>query len=365
MKKIVTIAGTRPEWTKLSALIPLLDKEFDHILVHTGQHYSYNMDKIFFEELKLREPNYCLEVGSGTQAEQVGKGMIEFEKILVNEKPDLVIVFADTNAPLTGALVASKLHIPVCHIEAGCRSFNRRMPEEINRIVADHCSEMFFPPDKAAYKNLRKEGIPKEKIFLKGRTIYDACLRIKKLALKTNILEKLNLEKEKYAAVTIHRAENTNNIEVLKGLVNSLNEISELIKIVFPIHPRTKKVLEENNIKLNDKILITEPLGYLEFTNLLINSKFTMSDSGSIQEEGVIYNVPCLILRNETEWTEFVDAGKNILLTTNPEKIISITKDLLNNEEKLKQMREIKIKHKKNVCKKIVWILKNEFEKGL
>ena len=365
MRKVVTIAGTRPEWTKLSALIPVLDKEFNHILVHTRQHYSYNMDKIFFEELKLREPNYCLEVGSGTHAEQVGKGLIEFEKILIKEKPDLVIVFADTNSPLIGSLAASKLNIPVCHIEAGCRSFNRKMPEEINRIVADHCSEIFFPPDKVSYKNLRKEGIPKEKILFTGRTIIDACLRIKELSLKTNILEKLGLEKEDYISLTIHRAENTNDIERLKGIIKAINEISELIKIVFPIHPRTKKILEENNIKLSDKILVTEPLGYLEFTNLLINSKFAMSDSGSIQEEGVIYNVPCLVLRNETEWTEFVDAGKNILLTTDYEKIVSITKDLIYNEEKLKQMREIKIKHKKNVCRKIVDALKNELEKTL
>jgi UDP-N-acetylglucosamine 2-epimerase (non-hydrolysing) len=236
------------------------------------------------------------------------------------------------------------------------------MPEEINRIVADHCSNIFFPPDKVSYKNLRKEGISKEKIFLKGRTIYDACLRIKKLALKTNILEKLNLEKGNFVPITIHRAENTNDLERLRGIIKAVNEISELIKVVFPIHPRTKKIIDENNIELSKKILITEPLGYLEFTNLLINSKFTMSDSGSIQEEGVIYNVPCLILRNETEWTEFVDAGKNILLTTNPEKIVSITKDLINNEGKLQQMREIKIKHKKNVCKKIVDVLKNELK---
>ena len=363
MKKVVTICGTRPEWTKLSALIPMLDSEFNHILVHTGQHYSYNMDKIFFEELQLRHPNYCLEVGSGTQAEQVGKGLIEFEKVLLKEKPDLVIVFADTNSPLIGALAASKLNIPVAHIEAGCRSFNRKMPEEINRVVADHCSELFFPPDKAAYKNLRKEGISKEKIFLKGRTIYDACIRIKKLALKTNILEKLKLEKGYFVTLTIHRAENTNDIERLKGIIKAVNEISELVKIVFPIHPRTKKILEDNNIKLNEKILVTEPLGYLEFTNLLINSKFAMSDSGSIQEEGVIYDVPCLILRNETEWTEFVDAGKNILLSTEPEKIVCLTLDLLKDNGTIEKMKNIKIKHKKNVCKKIVEVLKNELEK--
>ena len=362
MKKVVTIAGTRPEWTKLSALIPILDKEFNHIIVHTGQHYSYNMDKIFFEELKLREPNYCLEVGSGTQAEQVGNGMIEFEKVLEKEKPDLVIVFADTNAPITVAIVAAKMHIPVTHIEAGCRSFNRIMPEEINRIVADHCSDLLFPPDKVAYKNLVKEGIPKNKIFLTGRTIYDVCIRTKKLALNSNILEKLKLQKENYILLTIHRAENTNNLEVLRGLITAINSVSAQIKIVFPIHPRTKKLLDENNIKLNENVLAIEPLGYLDFTNLLINSKYVMSDSGSIQEEAVIYDVPCVILRNETEWVEFVEKGKNILASTDQDKIITISNELLNNQNKINDMKNIKINQKKNVCKKIVEILKNELE---
>ncbi len=363
MKKVVTICGTRPEWTKLSALIPMLDKDFVHILVHTGQHYSYNMDKIFFEELQLRQPNYTLEVGSGTQAEQVGKGMIEFEKILLKEKPDIVITFADTNAPITGALVASKLHIPVVHIEAGARSFNRIMPEEINRIVTDHCSDLLFPADKAAYKNLVKENIPKNKIFSVGRTVYEACLRTKKLALKLNLLEKYNLEKENYVLLTMHRAENTNNVERLKGLIHAINEISSLIKIIYPMHPRTKKILEENNLKLSDKIQIIDPQGYLEFTNLLTNAKFVMSDSGTVQEEAVIYNVPCVILRNETEWTEFVEKGKNILATTDPEKIIPIAKELLTNPSKIPELKAVKIRQKKNTCKKIIEIIKNELVK--
>ncbi|MEK6937242.1 MAG: UDP-N-acetylglucosamine 2-epimerase (non-hydrolyzing) [Nanoarchaeota archaeon] len=363
MKKVITICGTRPEWTKLSALIPMLDKEFNHILVHTGQHYSYNMDKIFFEQLEIRPPNYTLEVGSGTQAEQVGKGIIEFEKVLIKEKPDIVITFADTNAPITGALTASKLHIPVVHIEAGARSFNRIMPEEINRILTDHCSDLLFPADKTAYKNLVKENIPKNKIFLVGRTVYEACLRSRKLALKLNLLEKYNLEKENYVLLTMHRSENTNNLERLKGLVHSINEISNSIKIIYPMHPRTKRILEENNLKLNDKVLVIEPQGYLEFTNLLINSKFVMSDSGTVQEEAVIYNVPCVILRNETEWIEFVEKGKNILATTDPDKIIPIAKELLNNPEKIQQLKLIKIKQKKNTCKKIIEIMKNELVK--
>ncbi len=363
MKKVVTVCGTRPEWTKLSALIPMLDKEFNHILVHTGQHYSYNMDKIFFEELQLRQPNYTLEVGSGTQAEQVGKGMIEFEKILLKEKPDVVITFADTNAPITGSLVASKLHIPVVHIEAGARSFNRIMPEEINRIVTDHCSDLLFPADKSAYKNLVKENIPKNKIFLVGRTVYEACLRTKKLALKLNLPEKYNLQKENYVLLTMHRAENTNDLERLKGLIYAINEISNLVKIVYPMHPRTKRIIGENNLKINDNVIIIEPQGYLEFTSLLINSKFVMSDSGTVQEEAVIYNIPCVILRNETEWTEFVEKGKNILATTDPNKIILIAKELLINPNKISELKSIKINQKKNTCKKIIEIIKNELIK--
>src|SRR3989338_8088804 len=347
MKKVVTVCGTRPEWTKLSALIPMLDKEFNHILVHTGQHYSYNMDKIFFEELQLRQPNYTLEVGSVTQAEQVGKGMIEFEKILLKEKPDVVITFADTNAPITGSLVASKLHIHVVHIEAGARSFNRIMPEEINRIVTDHCSDLLFPADKSAYKNLVKENIPKKK----------------KLALKLNLPEKYNLQKENYVLLTMHRAENTNDLERLKGLIYAINEISNLVKIVYPMHPRTKRIIGENNLKINDNVIIIEPQGYLEFTSLLINSKFVMSDSGTVQEEAVIYNIPCVILRNETEWTEFVEKGKNILATTDPNKIIPIAKELLINPNKISELKSIKINQKKNTCKKIIEIIKNELIK--
>jgi len=360
MKKVVTICGTRPEWTKLSALIPMLDSEFNHILVHTGQHYSYNMDKIFFEELQLRPPNYCLEVGSGTQAEQVGKGMIEFEKILIKEKPDIVITFADTNAPITGALTAAKLHIPIVHIEAGARSFNRIMPEEINRILTDHCSDLLFPADEAARKNLINENIPENKIFLVGRTVYEACLRTRELAKHYNTIKKYFLEKENYALLTLHRSENTNDLDILRGLINAINDISNYIKIVFPIHPRTEKILRENKIELSKKIQVIEPQGYIDFTNLLINSNFAMSDSGTIQEEAVIYNVPCVILRNETEWTEFVEKGKNILATTNPEKIISVVKELLSNPEKIKQIKSIVIKQEENTCRKIIEIIKNE-----
>lgn len=356
----MTIIGTRPEITKLSALIPDLDQEFEHILVHTGQHYSYNMDKVFFEELQLRLPDYNLEIGSGSHGEQVGKGLIEFEKLLLKERPDLVLVYGDTNSTLMGALAASKLNIPVAHLEAGCRSFNRQMPEEVNRVVADACSSFLFPHDRVSYNNLKREGIQDERIFFLGRPIYEACLRTKVLAEMTGFYQKLNLEQRKYTIVTLHRAENTNNVERLRGIIKALNLIADDLAIVFPIHPRTKKILEENSIILSPKIQQLEPLGYLEFTNLLLNAKFVMTDSGGIQEETVIYNIPCLILREETEWSEFVDAGKNMLLTTSPEKILATTRNLLENPGQLQKMKDIHVEFEKDVNKKIIEVLKSK-----
>jgi UDP-N-acetylglucosamine 2-epimerase len=353
--KIITIIGTRPEIIKLSPLMPIFDKEFNHKIVHTGQHYSYCMDKIFFEELKLRKCDYTFNIISNTPASQTGDMMRNIEEVLLKEKPELVVVQGDTNSTLAGALTASKLQIKIAHIEAGCRSFDRRMPEEINRILIDHCSDYLFTPDLTAFNNLIREGINKDNIHMVGNTSTDACLRVKDLLNWKELDE--SLEKRNYILVTIHRQENTSP-DNLKKIINSLNIISKNIKIIFPVHLRTRKVLDENNIKIDENLILTDPLGYKDFIGLLANSKFIMTDSGGIQEEAAVLNVPCLILRDNTEWEYLVKIGKNVLLGTNEEKIIEHVNYFLNNENELENMRNMKVKIKTGVSKEILSIIK-------
>lgn len=360
--KIITILGTRPEIIKLSPIIPLLDIEFEHIIVHTGQHYSYQMDKIFFEELELRNCEYILNVGSGTHAQQTAEMMFKIEEVLIKEKPDIIVVQGDTNSTLAGALTASKMNIPVAHIEAGCRSFDKRMPEEINRIIVDHCSNLLFAPDYQAFKNLINEGIDENQIYIVGNTSIDACVRIMEI-FSDEILLKLDLENNQFVLLTIHRQENTEH-EKLKEILNAVNEISEKMKIVFPIHHRTKKVIDNFTIKLSENIILTPPLGYKDFIGLLSNSKFVITDSGGIQEESAVLNIPCLVLRDNTEWSYLVDIGKNMLIGTNYEKILEKLEQILNDEKILKKMKNIKAPIKGGASKKIINIIK-EFNKKL
>ena len=354
--KIATALGTRPEIIKLSPLIPLLDRESDHVLIHTGQHYSYSMDKIFFEDLNLRDCDYTLNVGSGFHGEQTGKMIMGIEDVLIKEEPDVVIVQGDTNSTLAGAIAASKLQIKVAHVEAGCRSFDRRMPEEINRTLVDHVSDILFAPDENAYKNLTAEGIPDSLIHLVGNTSVDACLRAMNLFNQSK-LEDFALEKDNYVLLTIHRQENT-AYNKLKEILGAINVISERIKVVFPVHLRTRKVIVENNIKLSDNVIVTGPMGYKDFMGLLSNSKFVLTDSGGIQEESAILNVPCLVLRENTEWKIFMDIGKNMLVGVDGSHIKRSVNELLSNEEKLEHMQQIETPIKQGVSEKIVSILK-------
>lgn len=355
--KVLTVLGTRPEIIKLSPLIPLLDKEFDNVLVHTGQHYSFEMDNIFFKELDLRPPNYNLNIGSLSAAKQISSIWVGLEGIIIKEKPSLIIVFGDTNSTIGGALAASKLHIPLMHIEAGCRSFNKDMPEEINRIVTDHISDYLLAPDEDALKNLLKEGISREKIEVIGSILSDACFRGKELSKKSEILDNLGLNV--YVLATIHRAENTDNAERLKEILDALNKVAEIRDVVLSCHPRTKGIIEKNNIPIGRRIKIINSVGYIDFIKLLSNCKFVMTDSGGVQEEAAILDVPCLILREETEWVRYVKIGKNILTGIKKDKIFEIASSLLNNEDKLKKMRDIKIEIKQGVSKKIIEIIKD------
>ncbi len=332
MKTILTVLGTRPEIIKFSPLLPLLDKKCRHILVHTGQHYDENMDRIFFRELQLKSPHYFLNVGSASQGIQTAKMLEKLEPIMQKSKTDLVMVLGDTNSTLAGALAAAKLNIPVAHVEAGCRSFNRFMPEEKNRILVDHISEFLFAPDQQAVQHLKKEGIHSKKVYLVGNTGLDATRRTMKLA-RASRLKHFNVRPESYVLATLHRAENTDDMKRFSQLIQAINQISKKIPVLFPIHPRTVAILKHHKITLASTIHQLPPLGNLDFIALLQNAIFVMSDSGGIQEEAAVVNRPCLILREETEWTRLVKAGKNFLVGTAPKNIVGKAEQLLHSTD--------------------------------
>ncbi len=366
--KIGIILGTRPEIIKLSPIIRELERlndssncsgkihntcksneynnnnHTDYFIIHTNQHYSENMDKIFFRDLNLPSPNYNLNVGSGTHGEQTAKMLEGIEKILIDEKPDIVIIQGDTNTVLAGVLASSKLKIKVAHVEAGLRSYDKNMPEEINRVIADHISDYLFAPTEIAKENLLKEGIAEEKIFVVGNTIVDATLQNIEIANNRedikNFIKSLSNEKD-YFLLTLHRAENTDNEYRLRNIFEGILKIVKYyrdIKIIFPIHPRTKNKLKKYNIfdeiNHNKNIKIIEPVGYLEFLMLEKNAKLILTDSGGVQEEACILKVPCITLRDNTERPETVNIGSNILVGDNKEKLIKAVDIMLKKDRK-------------------------------
>lgn len=321
--RVVTIVGTRPEIIKCSPLIPLLDDVTDQTLIHTGQHYDDNMDRQFFRDLELRDPDHNLAVGSGNQATQLAEMMRRLEPVLLAIQPDWVIVQGDTNSTLAGGLTAAKLGIPVAHIEAGCRSFNRSMPEEINRIVVDHLATICFAPDQTSLTHLASEGIDRSRVDLTGSTGIDACLRMARLIQADSPPSNLT---GRYLLATIHRAENTEP-ERLAELVGALDELAETLPVVFPVHPRTAAVLKHlpqpNNVQLID------PVGYRTMISLLGNCLALLTDSGGLQEEAAVLGVPTFILRRETEWMEFVEAGHHRLAGTQRSTIVNLVRSTL------------------------------------
>ena len=335
------IFGTRPEIIKLAPVIRAFEKRgVKPLLIHTGQHYDYEMSKVFLEELELRRINYHLEVGSGTQAYQTGIAMIKIEEVLMKEEPDVALVQGDTNTVLAGALASVKLKIPVAHVEAGLRSFDRTMPEEINRILADHASEVLFAPTEEARKNLEREGII-EGVYVVGNTIVDAVFQNSEIAeRKSKILEKFGLKSKEYAVLTAHRAENTDSEENLKKLVEIIESLP--ITVIYPVHPRTEKRLKSLNLwsRLEKRahVILTKPLGYLDFLKLQKNAKFVLTDSGGIQEESIILNVPCLTLRYNTERPETIKAGGNVLVGLEKERVLYYVDRLLNDKQFYEQM---------------------------
>jgi UDP-N-acetylglucosamine 2-epimerase (non-hydrolysing) len=315
----------------MSPIIRECEKGYDFFIIHSGQHYSYNMDDIFFEQLELTRPKINLQVGSGTHGEQTGKMLIKIENVLKEEKPDLVLVQGDTNTALAGALAASKMHIKVGHIEAGMRSFDRLMPEEINRILIDHISDLLFAPNDNSKRNIQMEGLPDNKIFVCGNTITEAVFQNLKIAEK-KIISKFN--SKRYFLATIHRQENTDNPKKLNSILKGLGLIYNEYKlpIIFPIHPRTKKNIENFCLSLPNGIELIEPIGYLEFLEIEKNAKLILTDSGGVQEEACILGVPCVTLRDTTEWVETLEVEANILAGQSPEAILSCTRSMLEAE---------------------------------
>jgi len=318
--KILTVIGARPQFIKAAAVSNIIRKEHEEILVHTGQHYDENMSKIFFEELNIPKPDYNLGVGSGGHGKQTGTMLIELEELYIKEKPDMVLVYGDTNSTLAGALCASKLLIPVAHIEAGLRSFNMNMPEEQNRILTDHISKYLFVPTTSATKNLSNEGVTSG-VYNVGDVMYDATLNFSKLSKeKSKIMAKLNLKEEEFMLATIHRAENTNDINKLRNIIEALNESGE--QIILPLHPRTKKYMDDYNLSFNKNIKIIDPVGYLEMISLEMHCRKIITDSGGVQKEAFFMNKPCITMRDETEWVETVENGWNIVVGTDKAKIL-------------------------------------------
>jgi len=338
--KICIILGTRPETIKMSSVIRECQKrKLDYFILHTNQHYSENLDTIFFEELSLPSPKYNLKVGSETQAKQTGKMLIGIEKILIREKPDIVLIEGDTNTVLASALAATKLHIKIGHIEAGLRSYFREMPEEINRILTDHCSDFLFTPTKRTKEILLNEGIPKERIFVTGNTIVDAVYQNLKLAKdKSRILEMLNIKEKNYFLITAHRSENVDKKEKIKGILEGLELVSKKFKlpIIYPIHPRTEKMIRKFKLKVPEAIKLIEPVGYLDFLQLETNAKLILTDSGGVQEEACILRVPCVTFRDNTERPESLDVRGNILSGTNSKNILKCVLKIINKKRNWK-----------------------------
>jgi UDP-GlcNAc3NAcA epimerase len=318
--KILTVVGARPQFIKAAAVSNVVRKQHKEILIHTGQHYDENMSKVFFDELKIPKPDYNLEVGSGNHGHQTGTMLIKLEEIYLKEKPDLVLVYGDTNSTLAGALCASKLLIPVAHVEAGLRSFNMNMPEEQNRILTDHISKFLFVPTASAVENLKNEGITKG-VHNVGDVMFDAILHFKDLAKeKSHIIDNFGVKKNEYILTTIHRAENTNDINRLKNIIEALNESGKTV--ILPMHPRTKKYINDYGLKFSENIKLIEPVGYLEMINLEMNSEKIVTDSGGVQKEAFFLKKPCVTMRDETEWIETVQNGWNRVVGTDKNKIL-------------------------------------------
>jgi len=363
--KVISVVGARPNFIKIAPL----DREFkkypevNHLICHTGQHFDKNMSNIFFEQLGITTPAFNLGVSGGSHAKQLASIMTAFEEVLLTEKPDLVVVPGDVNSTLAASLVASKLGIPIAHIESGLRSFDRTMPEEINRLLTDQLADMLFVTEESGIKNLQHEGIDASKVFFTGNIMIDSLVYQKDQINSDTVLKELALKNGEFVVATFHRPSNVDNFEKLKNLVEFLNKVALEMKLVFPLHPRTKHRLSDFKLlsKLNNNILLTDPLPYLSFLSLVEKSKLIITDSGGIQEETTFLGVPCITVRDNTERPVTVDIGSNILAGTNFDQVWKEVQKMLNT---LKEVKKGNIpafwdgKAAERICKHIVEFLK-------
>ena len=318
--KIISVVGARPQFIKLAILSKELRENHNEIIIHTGQHYDDNMSKYFFEEMQIAKPDYNLNIGSGSHGKQTAEMLIGLEDIFLHQKPDVVITFGDTNTTLATGLAATKLNIPVAHVEAGLRSHNREMPEEINRILTDHISDYLFAPTLTAMENIKIENLY-GKPFLVGDVMYDSLLYYGKIAeQKSRILKNLKLRQKEYILLTLHRPYNVDNIHNLQNIFSALKQTKKII--VLPVHPRSRKMIERTNTIIPENISIIEPLGYLDFIFLQKHSEKIITDSGGIQKEAYLNGIPCITIRPETEWIETVKAGWNVLVGDKKDQLI-------------------------------------------
>lgn len=338
--KIACVAGARPNFMKIAPILEAMKDypKLEPILVHTGQHYDYEMSGVFFKELEIPEPDVHLGVGSGSHAVQTAKIMIEFEKVMLERKPDLVLVVGDVNSTMACALVATKLHALVAHVEAGIRSFDKLMPEEINRILTDAIADYLFPPSKFGYDNLIKEGIDEDKIFLVGDVMIDTLFKFQPKAEETSILSDLSLQEKSYVLMTMHRPSNVDVKENLVAILDAIEHLQKKIKFVFSIHPRTRNRISEfgleDRVQSMKNLRLIEPIGYFKFLNLMMNAKFVLTDSGGMQEETTVLDVPCLTMRDTTERPETIEQGTNRLVWHDTDLIISESEKILDGKFK-------------------------------
>jgi len=322
--KIITIVGARPQFIKCAPLSKELRRNHEEIIVHTGQHYDYEMSKVFFDELEIPTPDYNLNVGSGSQGHQTGAMLAAIEDVLIKEEPQMVVVFGDTNSTIAGALASSKLGIPIAHVEAGLRSYDRSMPEEVNRVLTDHISNLLFAPTEGAVANLEKEGI-RQGVHRVGDIMVDSLSSVTEVARsRSNILERFGIEKHAYFVLTMHRAGNTDDPTKLGKVLNAIRRAG--ISTIFPVHPRTRRILENINAELPSNLVPVEPLGYVDMIALIANARGVLTDSGGIQKESFILGTRCITMRENTEWTETMVEGRNRLVGLDEEKIVKALK---------------------------------------
>lgn len=327
--KIVSIIGARPQFVKCAPVSRELRHIAQEVLVHTGQHYDDGMSGVFFRELEIPEPDYNLGVGSGDHGRQTGEMLMKIEELVLKEQPDMVLVYGDTNSTLAGALAAAKLHVPVAHVEAGLRSYNRSMPEEINRVVTDHLSDLLLCPTETAVVNLRREGVTTG-VHLVGDVMYDALWNnVEGAKRQSTVLNRLKLEPSRYLLATVHRAENTDNLSRLEGIMTAFIALANSgLTIVFPVHPRTRKQLDKLSFACPDRLRMVDPISYIDMVFLEAMAQLIATDSGGIQKEAYWLGVPCITLRHETEWIETVKSGWNRLAGTTPEHIITAVSEV-------------------------------------